>query len=365
MKTILITGIGGPTPRSIARTLRKHYPEYRLVGIDANPKALGFFMPGLVDKYYVAPRITKKEYWPFIHDLIKKEGIDQAFVQPEMEVIGWGLFYRDFKRFPCPVLIPPFELATTLMDKSKMSEALRGTYFIPRTVNISQSDPKFDEIEASIGFPSWIRAIKGAGGLGSLKVLGKDNLISWLLINRHIDDFTVSEYLPGRHLATEMLYFNGEYLKGASLECAEYVMASIAPSGVTGNTSFGRFLNEDHILKFCDECLQYICANLGTKAHGVLSFDLKEDIQGNLKVTEVNIRHMAYTGVMADVGFNLIEDTVDILSNNSSKTITRQPYFKYDRPYVFLRDVDCEPIVLESEDNFQTERTNNVTLGLI
>ena len=41
----------------------------------------------------------------------------------------------------------------------------------------------------------------------------------------------------------------------------------------------------------------------------VFSFDLKEDSSGNMKVTEINIRHMAYTGVMAQVGFDLIEDT--------------------------------------------------------
>lgn len=50
MKTILITGIGGMTPRSIARFIKKRYPNYKIIGIDANPKALGFYMQGLIDK---------------------------------------------------------------------------------------------------------------------------------------------------------------------------------------------------------------------------------------------------------------------------------------------------------------------------
>ena len=45
MKTILITGIGGMTPRSIARFIKKRYPNYKIIGIDANPKALGFMLP--------------------------------------------------------------------------------------------------------------------------------------------------------------------------------------------------------------------------------------------------------------------------------------------------------------------------------
>lgn len=46
MKTILITGIGGLTPRSIATILRKKHPNYHLIGIDINKKAIGFFHEG-------------------------------------------------------------------------------------------------------------------------------------------------------------------------------------------------------------------------------------------------------------------------------------------------------------------------------
>ena len=66
-----------------------------------------------------------------------------------------------------------------------------------------------------------------------------------MFINSKIPEFTVSEFLTGRHLANEMLYYNGEYVKGAALECVEYVMANTAPSHVTGNTHFARFLNDD------------------------------------------------------------------------------------------------------------------------
>lgn len=88
--------------------------------------------------------------------------------------------------------------------------------------------------------------------------------------------------MSGRYLANEVLYYNGEYIKGAALECVEYVMENIAPSHVTGNTHFGRFLNDDSINEFCDSCIKYL----------------------EKKITEVNIRHMAYTGVMSKVGFD-------------------------------------------------------------
>jgi carbamoyl-phosphate synthase large subunit len=233
-----------------------------------------------------------------------------------------------------------------------MADLLEGTEFIPKTIKVTQENPRFEDVEKEIGFPCWIRATEGTGGLGSLRLDDISSYKSWLFINARIPEFTVSEFLTGRHLANEMLYYNGEYVKGAALECVEYVMANTAPSKVTGNTHFGRFLNEDRINEFCDRCIKYLEKKLGEPAHGILSFDLKEDKDGNMKVTEVNIRHMAYTGVMARVGFDLIEDTIKIMEDGNSDRVERAPFYHYDKPYVFLRDVDVEPIILESEEIF-------------
>ena len=71
-----------------------------------------------------------------------------------------------------------------------------------------------------------------------------------------------------------------------------------------------------------------------------------------MKVTEVNIRHMAYSGVMAQVGFDLIEDTIRIMEDGNANNVVRDQYYHYDKPYIFLRDVDVEPIVLSIEDGF-------------
>lgn len=353
MKTLLITGIGGLTPRSLTRIIRERHPDYHLIGIDVNVKAVGFFMQGLLDEHFVCPRCSDPAYFPWLEHLVEEKNIDYAFVQPESEIVAWSDYYEKNGRYPCPVFMGAKALNVSLRDKAIMAELLKGTDFIPKTLKITQENPRFDEVEREIGFPCWIRATEGTGGLGSLKLEDLSSYRSWLFINRQIPEFTVSEFLPGRHLANEMLYYNGEYVKGAALQCAEYVMANTAPSKVTGNTAFGRFLNDDRINRFCDDCIRYLEGKLGVPAHGILSFDLKEDKQGELKVTEVNIRHMAYVGVMAHVGFDLVEDTIRIMEDGNADAIERAPFFHYDKPYVFLRDVDVEPIILESEDCFK------------
>jgi hypothetical protein len=350
METILISGIGGPTPRSIARTVRKFNPAYKIIGVDCNRKAFGFYMSNLVDEAMVIPKVSDPEYWPVIQRIIREKKVTMAFIQPEVEVIEWGNYYKAHGNYPCPVLIPYVDMATRLIDKAEMADILKGTHYIPKTIKITQQNPRADEVETEIGFPCWIRATQGSGGLGSLKLMDKSSLLSWLFINSDLQEFTVSEFLTGRHLATQMLYLDGKLVTAASLECAEYVMASIAPSKVTGNTSFGRFLNEDRILEFCDDCIRFIEKKLGTKAHGILSFDLKEDAKGDLKVTEVNIRHMAYTGVMANVGFDLVSDTIAHLKGTLNPA-SKKTYHHYPaNDFVFLRDVDIEPIVVKESE---------------
>ena len=357
-KTILVTGIGGLTPRSITTIIRENHPDYTVIGCDIDKKAVGFFMTTksgqkLVDDYYVCPRCDDPEYFPWVEKLVAEKGVDYAFVQPESEIVEWGAYFERNGRYPCPVFMGCKLFSESLKDKSIMADLLEGTDYIPKTIKITQENPRYEDVENEIGFPCWIRATEGTGGLGSLRLDDISSYKSWLFINAKIPEFTVSEFLIGRHLANEMFYYNGEYVKGAALECVEDVMANTAPSRVTGNTHFGRFLNENRINEFCDSCIKYLEKKLGVPAHGILSFDLKEDSQGNMKVTEINIRHMAYAGVMARVGFDLIEDTIKIMEDGNADRVKRDQYHHFEKPYVFLRDVDVEPIILDSEAIFE------------
>lgn len=352
---ILVTGIGGATPRAIARRIRQVFPTATIIATDLHVKALGFHMKGLVDEYYIVPRSSHEDYWPVTKEIIEKHNIDLAFVQPEKEVIKWGTYLEENGKFLCPTVIPPVTLAKALINKANMADVLKGTKYIPKTVRISPDEPQYKEIQSEIGYPCWIRATEGSGGYGSLKINKQQDLEAWLLIHQEIKEFTVSEFLTGRHLANQMLYIDGKLIKNGGLECVEYVMANVAPSKVTGNTSFGRFLNEPELLTFCEECIDFICKKLNVIPHGVLSFDLKEDTEGNYKVTEVNIRHMAYTETMARAGFDLVTDSINYLQDGAD-AITERGHYRYAKDFIFLRDVDIEPILMEEHELKMAER---------
>ena len=42
MKTVLVTGIGGLTPRSIAGIIKENHPDYKIIGCDIE-KSCGLF----------------------------------------------------------------------------------------------------------------------------------------------------------------------------------------------------------------------------------------------------------------------------------------------------------------------------------
>ena len=72
----------------------------------------------------------------------------------------------------------------------------------------------------------------------------------------------------------------------------------------------------------------------------------------HVKITKHQRHKRAYSGVMAQVGFDLIEDTIRIMEDGNANNVVRDQYYHYDKPYIFLRDVDVEPIVLSIEDGF-------------
>ena len=49
--------------------------------------------------------------------------------------------------------------------------------------------------------------------------------------------------------------------------------------------------------------------------------------------------------------------TIKIMEDGNADNVKRDQYHHYEKPYIFLRDVDVEPIVLDSEDIFDTIRS--------
>jgi hypothetical protein len=98
------------------------------------------------------------------------------------------------------------------------------------------------------------------------------------------DEFLISEYLPGRDLAFDSLWFEGKMVSCYLRERLEYPFRHISLSGITGTPSVARTLHDSRVKRLGIEAV----LALDSDPHGFFSVDIKEDASGNPKVTEVD-----------------------------------------------------------------------------
>ena len=347
---ILITGVGGPTPRSFAIALKKYsfYKRFELIGTDINPLAMGLYQNELFNKTYVVPPASHPEYWNVMQAILTENKIDMAIILPELEVMEWSK-RKETQALPCKALIPDFSMADLLVDKSKMTEILKDLDIVPPSVTFSRDTENLKEVFEVLKGNFWVRSTSGTSGLGSLKVEDEDSLKNWIQINPNVNQFIASQFLPGRNLACKMLYHNGQLLRTACAERVNYIMAKVAPSGITGNTSFGRLLNEPNLVAEAKRAMDFLFQYTGAKQHGFFTVDFKEDENGKPYITEINVRHVAFTQCFAAGGANFASDTVRLL--NEDATFDRNyKMYEFEKDLIFLRDVDSLPILMKEAE---------------
>ncbi|MCF6351459.1 MAG: hypothetical protein L3J06_00460 [Cyclobacteriaceae bacterium] len=347
---ILITGVGGPTPRSFAIALKKYgnYKNYHLIGTDINPYSIGLYQRGLFDYSYIIPKAADTNYWQAIETIISKHQIEYAIILPELEVEVWSK-RQALEKLPCNALIPDTSVVDILVDKAKMTTVLDKLGVVPQSYAFEPKEAELNNVFDALATPFWVRSTKGTSGLGSLKVDNLDSLKNWIQINPRISEFIASTYLPGRNLAVKLLYFNEKLVRSATAERVNYIMAKVAPSGITGNTSFGRLLNEPALVKSATKAMDVIFESTNASKHGFFTIDFKEDSQGVPFITEINVRHVAFTQCFAAGGANFAEDTVRLLSEDTGFDQNYKMY-EFEKDLIFLRDVDNLPILMKESE---------------
>jgi len=343
MYNILLTGIGGVTPQSIAKSLRITEEKYKIVGVDANKYANGLFMYDLIDESYLVPKINNDNYFDVINKIIKKESIDLVIVSPdeEVEVVSK---YRN--KINTKLILPPDELVQIITNKQKTADYLSEINFTPQSLIINNKDD-LKKASEELGIPFWIREYKGTSGIGSLKVDSIKKAIFWIDLNNGWGNFMAAEYLPGKNFGFQCIYKDGELITSATQDRMGYVMSKVSPSGITGNASIGKFVAREDVNEIGEKAINYICDKLEIKPHGMMTIDMKEDKNGVPKITEINPRHIATTYCFSKAGANFSELMVKIGLDLPIGNIEKYNLAKTD--HYFLRAVDAEPVIVTEE----------------
>ena len=353
MIKVLVTGVGGPTPRSFVRAIKSFggdlANEFEFIGVDCNRLAYGLYDKELFSKSFVVPRTGDKNYWETMNVIIEENEIDGAVILPELEVIEWAKNADRKLNKKIKLHLPDPALAAEIVNKHRLHNLLKDAGLVPKYCLLDPSGYSYKALKEKLSDIYWVRSTEGSSGLGSLKIENEKALEQWIAINPGVKEFIASEYLPGRNMACKLLYFAGKLVSTASAERVNYIMAKVAPSGITGNTSFGRLLNEPGLVAISVKAMDSIALKLNVTLNGIFTIDYKEDASGNPKITEINIRHVAFTSSIAAGGANLPLDTLRGMFLNDPATLETKHY-SFDEEMIFLRDVDGYPIVMKEED---------------
>jgi carbamoyl-phosphate synthase large subunit len=342
---ILVTGACGVTSRSVVRSLnesRIFAGKCEFIGTDVCYNEYGIY-EGLYKKVYKVPYFNSESYRPIMERIIAENKIEYAILIPEPEVLYWSEhpFGVKFLRIP-----PRF--AKTVLSKRSLYETLSTKSYIPKFQILSREEMLSSEQSIQMSYPLWIRDYSEGttSGKGSLMATCYDDVKAWATINRNIPSFMLSEYLEGRNLGCFTLFHHGELIKYGVAQRIDYLMGKVAVSGVTGNTCKGKLLNDKKAFEVAYDAVLTVASKTGETMNGLVVTDLKENAKGEPIVTEINIRHVAFTSTFAKAGLNFSEYQLLCLMGKRGD-ISKDLTMIFPDDNCMLRDVDGVPIYLE------------------
>jgi carbamoyl-phosphate synthase large subunit len=298
-----------------------------------------------IDESYVVPSNSSRGYLETLNSIISSQKIDLLHPQPDSEV---RFVSENRDKIGCKVFLPSRKVVRTCQDK--LESALvwkRDGMPVPESMGIS-GEGDLEKAAKEYGFPFWLRATHGAGARGSTMVENMDEGVSWIRYwrSRKVDwNFMSQEYLPGRNIAFQSLWKDGEPVCSQARERIEYIYPYLAPSGITGTPTVARTISDEEVNKAATQAVRAIDPD----ATGIFCVDLKGNKEGVPCPTEINVgRFFTTSFFFTKAGINMPHIYVKLAFGESLPSLRK--YNCLGKGIYWIRHLDSEPrLVREGE----------------
>ncbi len=297
------------------------------------------------DKTFKLPASTEPGYIDSIKQLVNKESIDLIIPNNDREVNSLAE-HRD--EFVCKIFLPPIETVQICQDKYKMYQRL-----VNDGIPVAESYPLecYEDIENAFikledkGERFWVRLRKGSGSRGATWVKTKDQARSWIslwenLRGYSVNNFTISEFLPGRDYAFQSVWKNGELVVCKMCERLSYFMGSNRLSGMSSTPEVARTVRDEQALNTIFKAIKSVC----NKPHGNFCLDLKGNKDGIMNITEFNIGRFCMITPIFDLTGKVNTAEAYVRSAFDEIMKVKDPIDIEEDMYL-LRDLDTEPTI--------------------
>ncbi|MFX0168066.1 MAG: hypothetical protein ACFE89_01810 [Candidatus Hodarchaeota archaeon] len=337
-KTILLTGAGGTPTQNVVWCLRHGQDIFRLIGVDCDK--LQIYLTTGYDQKYLVPRADDSQYIQTLNQIIEKESVDLIHAQPDVEV---GAISKNREKIHTKTCLPNNEVVRLCHNKYELIHALNKAD-IPCANAFLVTDPSdIDKAFDELGSTVWLRLIRGAGGRGSLPANDRELAKRWIDYWEGWGAFSAEEYLPGRNLAWQGVFFDGNLVGSIAWERIRYIIRHVSPSGITGTPSIARVINDDEVHSIGKKTIY----SISKSPHGVFGVDMRENKDNVPCVTEINPgRFFTPSFMYAKVGYNLVKKFFEQALELDEQTLD-EPRAEVPENTYWIRGIDTTPVLVE------------------
>ena len=342
----LVTGAGTGSSANLMRALRAMTPTPYVVGVNDDRFVLKL---SLADRSYLSPEPASGEFINEVLEIIRRERINVIMPTDDNAVKALS-DARD--RFSIELLLPLRETIERCQDKYALSVFLRRRNIpAPRTFEV-KSLRSLDRIFANFSKDGllWCRARRGSRSLAAAPVATVEQARAWItqwrdLRGVKVSDFTLGEYLPGKHFIIQSVWAKGSLLRAQAIEVLSYFAAGNNPSGTFSLSCLAKTVVAPEALKVTLKAVRA----LEQHPSGAFFVELKETADGVPAITEINAGRFP-SGVTA-----LLAVGKDNMIGAFASTCVGQPV-KIAEPhgsaleYYMVRDIDAVPGVFAAAE---------------
>lgn len=348
-------GSGGAN--NLIRSIRaSSYADTEIVGLDANKYLVN---KSLANHNYVVPTGSKDSYLDAINDAIRRHDADIFIPQHESEI---RTVSENRDRLACPVQLPAPNVVELCLDKFNLNRNLAEQGFpVPETVSLGEYsiEEAFKKL-AHGDQPVWCRTRYGSSGFEAQPIQSPERAAQWAEYWHNqqsipYEQFTLSEFLPGRDFHILTFWKDGELVIGKGNERNQLFFGENTGAATP---LVGRQIYDEQLNNRCTRIAEEIAPN----ATGNLGFDFREARDGTRKLTEINVGKFSMVNYFFNMSgeYNMAELFLDAaLGKKEQLPDLDNPYGDANTDLFLSRGIDLEPEIFSIEEIEGVERLGN------
>ena len=344
---VLVTGAGSGRANNLIRSLRADGHAIDVIGCNNDRFVLA--KSDTEHRFHAASPSSGAAFVAACRPIIDAYAIDLIIPSSDDDALALA---RIRAELPCRLYLPSLEVIALCQDKYVLSQKLKARHLpVPETVAIGDRSDVQRAFRHLAHCPLlWCRTRHGAGSKGATKVKDAEQAWSWIsywneMRGIPVEEFTLSEYLPGRDFNVQGLWHEGGTVLMKMCERLSYLDGENRPSGMSSTPAVAKTLCNHQVLDICDQAVKQISPD----ASGVFNLDLKQDALGRARITEINAGRFAMITNLYDLtGRHNMAQTYVRLALGQIPSIDEVRDTAADQ--YLVRDYDTHPLIASLED---------------